>query len=135
MHDDAVHGSAMTMARDVSCGKTSAKQTIAANLLRLLALPKAVQELVRNGELSAGHACALVTAVDPEALARRIVAKGLSVRQAEALPQDDRTGGRSQPRGRRRVEMDADTRAAERDLAAALGMKVSIDHAAGGEAG
>ena len=68
MHDDAVHGLAMTMARDVSCGKTSAGQTIAANLLRLLALPKAVQELVRNGELSAGHARALVTAVDPEAL-------------------------------------------------------------------
>ena len=106
-----------------------------ANLLRLLALPKAVQEMVRSGELSAGHARALVTAADPEALARRIVAKGLSVRQAEALAQEDRTGSRSQPRGRRRAEKDADTRAAERDLAAALGMKVSIDHAAGGEAG
>ena len=105
-----------------------------ANLLRLLALPKAVQEMVRSGDLSAGHARALVTAADPEALARRIVAKGLSVRQAEALAQEDRTGSRSQPRGRRK-EKDADTRAAERDLAAALGMKVSIDHAAGGEAG
>ena len=105
-----------------------------ANLLRLLALPKAVQEMVRSGELSAGHARALVTAADPEALARRIVAKGLSVRQAEALAQEDRTGSRSQPRGRRKAK-DADTRAAERDLAAALGMKVSIDHAAGGEAG
>ena len=105
-----------------------------ANLLRLLALPKAVQEMVRSGDLSAGHARALVTAADPEALARRIVAKGLSVRQAEALAQEERTGSRSLPRGRRK-EKDADTRAAERDLAAALGMKVSIDHAAGGEAG
>ena len=105
-----------------------------ANLLRLLALPKSVQEMVRSGDLSAGHARALVTAADPEALARRIVAKGLSVRQAEALAQEERTGSRSLPRGRRK-EKDADTRAAERDLAAALGMKVSIDHAAGGEAG
>ena len=106
-----------------------------ANLLRLLDLPKAVQGLVRSGELSAGHARALVTAADPEALARRIVAKGLSVRQAEALAQEDRAGSRSQLRSGRRAVKDADTRAAERDLAAALDMKVSIDHAAGGEAG
>ncbi len=106
-----------------------------ANLLRLLALPKAVQEMVRSGDLSAGHARALVTAADPEALARRIVAEGLSVRQAEALARDDRAGRRPRQRGRRRPEKDADTRAAERDLAAALGMKVSIDHVADGEAG
>ena len=106
-----------------------------ANLLRLLSLPKAVQELVRSGDLSAGHARTLVTAADPEALARRIVAEGLSVRQAEALAQDDRAGRRPRSRGRRRPEKDADTRAAERDLAAALGMKVSIDHVADGEAG
>ena len=106
-----------------------------ANLLRLLALPQAVQELVLSGDLSAGHARALVTAADPEGLARRIVARGLSVRQAEALAQAGRDCGRPQPRGGRRAEKDADTRAAERDLAAALGMKVSIDHVAGGEAG
>ncbi|MYH56528.1 MAG: ParB/RepB/Spo0J family partition protein [Boseongicola sp. SB0675_bin_26] len=106
-----------------------------ANLLRLLALPQAVQELVLSGDLSAGHARALVTAADPEGLARRIVAKGLSVRQAEALAQAGRDGGRPRPRGGRRREKDADTRAAERDLAAALGMKVSIDHAADGETG
>ncbi|MXX89964.1 MAG: ParB/RepB/Spo0J family partition protein [Boseongicola sp. SB0677_bin_26] len=106
-----------------------------ANLLRLLALPKVVQEMVRSGDLSAGHGRALVTAPDPETLARLIVAKGLSVRQAEALAQDDRAGGRPQPRRGRRRENDADTRAAERDLAAALGMKVSIARAADGEAG
>lgn len=106
-----------------------------ANLLRLLALPKAVQELVRSGELSAGHARALVTAADPEALARRIVAEGLSVRQAEALARDGRDGGRPQSRRQPRTEKDADTRAAERDLAAALGMKVSIDHVPDGETG
>ena len=105
-----------------------------ANLLRLLALPDAVQELVRKGELSAGHARALVTAADPEGLARRIVDRGLSVRQAEALAQENRDSSRPKPRGRR-TEKDADTRAAERDLAAALGMKVSIDHVTDDEAG
>ncbi len=106
-----------------------------ANLLRLLTLPKAVQSLVHSGELSAGHARALVTAADPEALARRIVARGLSVRQAEALARDGGPGTGSRPRGGRRAEKDADTRVAERDLAAALGMKVSIDHVPDGEAG
>ena len=106
-----------------------------ANLLRLLALPEAVQALVRSGELSAGHARALVTAADPEALARRIVAKGMSVRQAEALAQEDRDGNRPWLRGGRRREKGADTHATERGLAAALGMKVSIDHAADGGAG
>ena len=106
-----------------------------ANLLRLLALPEAVQEMVRSGALSAGHARALVTAAEPEALARRIVARGLSVRQAEALVQEERDGNRARPRGGRRRAKDADTRAAEKDLAAALGMKVSIDHVAEGEAG
>ena len=106
-----------------------------ANLLRLLALPEAVQEMVRSGDLSAGHARALVTAADPEALARRIVAKRLSVRQAETLAQEDRTGKRPPPRDGRRREKDADTRTKERDLAASLGMKVSIDHVADGEAG
>ena len=61
---------------------------------------------------------ALVTAADPQALA-----------------QESRDDDRSQLRGRRRTEKDADTRAAERDLAAALGMKVSIDHIIDGEAG
>ncbi|MXY34735.1 MAG: ParB/RepB/Spo0J family partition protein [Boseongicola sp. SB0664_bin_43] len=106
-----------------------------ANLLRLLSLPEAVQDLVRSGDLSAGHARALVTAAEPEALARKIVAGGLSVRQAEALAQEDRDGNRPRPPGGRRREKDADTRAAERDLAAALGMKVSIDHVPDGEAG
>src|SRR5262249_7521458 len=56
-----------------------------ANMLRLLSLPGSIQDLVRNGRLSAGHARALVTAKDPEALASKAVAKGLSVRDLEAL--------------------------------------------------
>ena len=56
-----------------------------ANTLRLLKLPDGVQDLVRSGELSAGHARALIGRADAEALAARIVKDGLSVRQVEAL--------------------------------------------------
>ena len=56
-----------------------------ANTLRLLALPERVRELLRDGALSAGHARALLTAPDPEALALQVVDRGLNVRQTEAL--------------------------------------------------
>ncbi len=56
-----------------------------ANLLRLLDLPEAVQTMVEDASLSMGHARALAAAVDPLAIARRVVAQGLSVRATEAL--------------------------------------------------
>ena len=56
-----------------------------ANLLRLLVLPASVQQMVRGGGLSAGHARALIGSENPEALAQRIVSQGLSVRETEAL--------------------------------------------------
>lgn len=107
-----------------------------ANLLRLLSLPAGVQDMVRDGVLSAGHARALVTVPDAAALARQVVEKGLSVRETEALVRKpDRVtrnrGGR--PRGTQ--EKDADTRALEADLSATLGMKVSIEQDRIGEAG
>ncbi|KAA8616172.1 ParB/RepB/Spo0J family partition protein [Salipiger aestuarii] len=109
-----------------------------ANLLRLLNLPVPVQEHVRNGELSAGHARTLVTSRDPERMAVEIIHKKLSVRQAEALlrteNQPDRPKVSPQPRIAE-VEKDADTRALEGDLSAALGMKVSVGHKPGTEAG
>lgn len=104
-----------------------------ANLLRLLNLPDAVLEMVRGGELSAGHARALITADDAEALARETVKKGLSVRQAEALAKG--SGKSSEPRNSVTPMKDADTRHLEQDLSAALAMKVSIDHEQGKESG
>ncbi|MBN7783424.1 ParB/RepB/Spo0J family partition protein [Ponticoccus gilvus] len=108
-----------------------------ANLLRLLNLPETVQEMVTAGELSAGHARTLVTARDPESLAQTIVSKGLSVREAERLAK----GGEA-PAPRRQpdpasysFDKDADTKALEADLSAALGMKVQIDHKPGQEKG
>jgi ParB family chromosome partitioning protein len=54
-----------------------------ANLLRLLDLPEFVRQSLLQGDITMGHARAVATADEPEALTREIVAKGLSVRQAE----------------------------------------------------
>lgn len=99
-----------------------------ANTLRLLKLPQSVQAMVGDGALSAGHARALVTAVNPEALARHIVDNGLSVRQAEALAQsgDDTTGSKRAQRVHQ--EKDADTLALEKLLTDQLGLRVEISH-------
>lgn len=111
-----------------------------ANLLRLLNLPDVVKQAVVDGKLSAGHARALVTAPDPVLLAGQIVRQGLSVRAAERLVRDAQTAGdapkvKSQPRTASGAGKDADTKALEGDLSAALGMKVSINHSAGKESG
>lgn len=100
-----------------------------ANLLRLLTLPDVVLEMLREGHLSAGHARALVTAEDPVGLARIAVKKGLSVRQVEAMAK--KSGALNPTNDNGAPEKDADTRALEKDLTAALGMRVSIDHKSG----
>jgi ParB family chromosome partitioning protein len=56
-----------------------------ANLLRLLELPETIKKMIDKGQLSMGHARALLTAENPEKLAAEIVARGLSVRQTEEL--------------------------------------------------
>ncbi|MBA3323734.1 MAG: ParB/RepB/Spo0J family partition protein [Rhodobacteraceae bacterium] len=103
-----------------------------ANLLRLLNLPEPVLELLRAGRLSAGHARALVTAANPEALARQVIDRDLSVRQAEALARD---AARPRQAASTPAVKDADTRALEADLTANLSLRVSIDHKPGGSAG
>ncbi len=105
-----------------------------ANLMRLLNLPDDVLGWLREDKLSAGHARALITADDPISLARVVIAKGLSVRETEKLAKSGSKPAQK-PISGGPAEKDADTRALEQDLAAALGMKVSIDHAAGGEKG
>lgn len=100
-----------------------------ANLMRLLHLPDEVQGWLRDGRLTAGHARALITAADPVALARKVMAGDLSVRQTENLAKGRPVGAAT---SRRAPEKDADTRALEQDLSANLKMKVAIDHAADG---
>jgi ParB family chromosome partitioning protein len=96
-----------------------------ANTLRLLRLPDGVRSMVVDGILSAGHARTLITAQDPEKLARRIVDGGLSVRQAEALAQEPDAAS---PKGREPSGKDADTIALEKLLSDSTGLKVVITH-------
>lgn len=100
-----------------------------ANAMRLLSLPAEVQEMLADGRLSVGHARAMITAEDPVAIARQTVAKGLSVRQVEALARSPKRDAKSKPGPKR--DKDADTISLEADLTANLGMKVSIDHGSG----
>lgn len=106
------------------------------NLLRLLNLPQKVRDFVDAGKISMGHARALITAEDPVALARKIIDDGLSVRQTEAAAKGEAVGSKKsrQPRpgGKIGGSKDADTVALEKDLTAALSMKVTIDHAGEG---
>ena len=95
-----------------------------ANTLRLLTLPKSVQDHVDTGKLSAGHARALVGFDGAERLASDIIRKGLSVRQAERLAQSSNGGP---PAGRKKARAkDSDTIALEHDLSNMLGLRVSI---------
>jgi ParB family chromosome partitioning protein len=98
-----------------------------ANTLRLLKLPDVVRDMLINGELSAGHARALITAQDPAGLAQRIVEEGLSVRQAEALAQLP-ADAIVEKQSSRPVEKDPDTIALEKLLTDVVGMKISIAH-------
>ena len=96
-----------------------------ANHLRLLVLPKDVQDLVIKGKISSGHARALITSKDPSEIAKLIISRGLSVRQTESIVK--------KPTGEKPVRLgqkskDADTKVLEGDLSAALKMDVSILH-------
>jgi ParB family chromosome partitioning protein len=102
-----------------------------ANMMRLTKLPAEVQAFIKSGELSAGHARALIGVPDPLAAAKRIVAEGLNVRQTEALaheegvperkPQKARSGGGGKTK-------DPDTVALEKRVSDALGLTVTVNH-------
>ncbi|MEZ5921806.1 MAG: ParB/RepB/Spo0J family partition protein [Parvularculaceae bacterium] len=107
-----------------------------ANMMRLTGLPKKCREAVETGALSMGHARALLGAKKPDKALDIVLKRGLSVRETEsyvkrlneeaAAPKDaaPREPGKSSVPGKK----DADTRALEADLSAALGLEVAIDH-------
>src|SRR5581483_2774585 len=97
------------------------------NTLRLLKLPDSVKAYINSGKLSAGHARSLVGQDDPEAMAKAIVERGLTVRQAEQLRQAQQKGRKGKS-ARAKVKAGANTIALERQRTAALGLTVDIDH-------
>ncbi len=105
------------------------------NLLRLLELPPAVLAMVEDGRLAMGHARAVASAADPEALAQRAVAEGLSVRAVEQL-----AAGRIKPGPRHNVPApalanDPNIEALEQSLADSIGMPVALAVTPGGSTG
>jgi ParB family chromosome partitioning protein len=101
-----------------------------ANLLRLLDLPETVQQLVVSGDLTMGHARALITSDDPAALAAEVVRRKLSVRDTERLAK----GGAGKPDKRSAAIPDPDIAALERQLSELLGVPVTVRHAGAGGA-
>jgi ParB family chromosome partitioning protein len=97
-----------------------------ANTMRLLQSPEKVKILIEEGELSAGHARALLTAKDPVALAKKIVEQGLNVRQTEKLVQKTLAEKQPAKKAVQPIEKDEDTVALEKDLSSVLGVKVNI---------
>jgi ParB family transcriptional regulator, chromosome partitioning protein len=100
-----------------------------ANLMRLRNLPLPVHGWLTSGELTMGHARALLASDDPETLGRQVVARGLSVRETEKLVKKAKAPARERvaPTGR---AGDPDLVALERQLSDMLGLKVRISHQA-----
>jgi len=107
--------------------RTGKERTTVANTLRLLKLPVEILELVAQGKLTAGHARALLRleddAVLQRVLARRMVARKVSVRQAEEMVEH------KLPRAKKRCQaqtLDPNTQAAVEAMQRALGTKVRV---------
>jgi ParB family chromosome partitioning protein len=98
-----------------------------ANLLRLLDLPEFVRQSLMRGDINMGHARAIAAVPDPETLAREIVAKDLSVRQAEARARRVKQGPRELVLGKASA-VDPDLAALERQLGDMLGVRVQVAH-------
>lgn len=102
------------------------------NTIRLLNLPETAREHLRAGRISAGHARAALGAPDPAPVVEMAVAKGLSVRDVEALAKRlrDDEGGLTAVAQRMQAasDKDVDTEALEADLARSLGLNVDIRH-------
>jgi len=104
-----------------------------ANLIRLMSLPDKARAALEEGRISAGHARALLGARNPEAALETVLRRGLNVRDTERLVKEE--GAAPAPAIAREPakpsvpgKKDADTRALEGDLAAALGLEIAIDH-------
>ncbi len=103
-----------------------------ANALRLLGLPIDAMEALRSGAISAGHARAILSAVNPadrQIILHRVIDEGLSVREAESLAASCNKGGRAAPKPARHQQsprLDPDVATIEQSLIGRLGTKVAI---------
>ncbi|GJL95345.1 MAG: chromosome-partitioning protein ParB [Hyphococcus sp.] len=109
-----------------------------ANMMRLLKLPKRAHDALSAGDITMGHARALLGSADPDGVCRQVVSEGLSVRETEKLVKksDADISSKRSIAGEKSLgktkhsagSKDSDTRALERDLSSILGLDVAIDH-------
>lgn len=111
-----------------------------ANMMRLMTLPAKCRKALEEGALTMGHARALLGAKKPDDALVEVLKRGLNVRDTENYVKklNEEPSARAPAIGREPSKpsvpgkKDADTRALEADLAAALGLEISIDHKANG---
>ena len=111
--------------QETLAGRLGKDRSTIANALRLLRLPKAVRERVVHGELSEGHARALLGAADDaaiEALADKVIKGRLSVRQTESLVR----GAKDKANGKHPQQKSANVRDIEVRLERKLGVRVEV---------
>lgn len=124
-----------SLTQEVASKRLGKDRATIANFIRLLDLPEAVQHIVSRGTISMGHARALLglaTASSQQALALKIEAEGLSVRQVEAIVSAARAGaGKKHASRRQPAQSDAHLRDIEDRARQRLGTKVQIEHAGG----
>ncbi len=94
------------------------------NTLRLLKLPESIKVKIDQGDISAGHARAVLAAGGSETLVERIINEGLSVREAENLARQSEAAQAKKPRINH--SKDPNTVALEREISAALGLRVTL---------
>lgn len=102
-----------------------------ANAIRLLNLPQPVKDMVIHGDLTAGHARALLAMHNPESVAKRVLEHGLTVRDLERLAQEEQGVPEIQKRRQKSTQGDSDIRTLEHVLESVLHLKVKIVHKEG----
>ena len=95
-----------------------------ANTLRLLGLSEHVRKLLVQGDLSAGHARALLSVENPDSVANKVIAEGLTVRDVEKLAGDEKPATKAA----RKRNSDPVVKDLENKLSLALGAKISIQN-------
>ena len=93
-----------------------------ANIIRLLSLPRSIQDMISQGLISSGHARAIMNSAFPDQLADKIISENLSVRQTEAIVKSKK------PIVKKLKLKDPDTLDLEKRLTEKLGLDVLINH-------
>jgi ParB family chromosome partitioning protein len=116
--------------------KVGKSRSHVANMLRLMKLPFQAQVALSDGRITMGHGRAILSAENPDALFKEVLASNLSVRETEkrAAESTGREVGRkkSGPSKKSKVQKDVNTIALEKDLSEKLGMAVALDVRKGG---